>query len=59
MLTHYLFRELLRRRKKEKEKKKFTLLMAWRDAKKNLRKKNFCLLVLFCPFTAHLKSERT
>ena len=37
MLTHYLFRELLRRRKKEKEKKKLTLLMAWRDAKKNLR----------------------
>lgn len=37
MLTHYLFRELLRRRKKEKEKKKLTLLMAWRGAKKNLR----------------------
>lgn len=37
MLTHYLFRDLLRRRKKEKEKKKLTLLMAWRGAKKNLR----------------------
>lgn len=37
MLTHYLFRDLLRRRKKEKEKKKLTLLMAWRDTKKNLR----------------------
>lgn len=60
MLTHYLFRDLLRRRKKEKEKKKLTLLMAWRDAKQNLRqKKFFCLLVLFWPFTAHLKSERT
>lgn len=37
MLTHYLFRDLLRRRKKEKEKKKLTLLMAWRGVKKNLR----------------------
>lgn len=37
MLTHYLFKDLLRRRKKEKEKKKLTLLMAWRGAKKNLR----------------------
>lgn len=37
MLTHYLFKDLLRRRKKEKEKKKLTLLMAWRGVKKNLR----------------------
>ena len=57
MLTHYLFRDLLRRRKKEK--KKLTLLMAWRGVKKNLRKKIFYTLVLFSPFTAHLKSERT
>ena len=45
MLTHYLFRDLLRRRKKEKEKekekKKLTLLMAWRRVKKNLRQKKF------------------
>lgn len=41
MLTHYLFRDLLRRRKKEKEKKKLTLLMAWRGVKKNLRQKKF------------------
>lgn len=54
MLTHYLFRDLLRRRKKEKEKKKLTLLMAWRDAKKNLRKKNFLpagsVFALYRPF---------
>lgn len=54
MLTHYLFRDLLRRRKKEKEKKKLTLLMAWRGAKKNLRKKNFLhtgsVFALYRPF---------
>lgn len=53
MLTHYLFKDLLRRRKKEKEKKKLTLLMAWRGVKKNLRKKNFpagSVFALYCPF---------
>lgn len=41
MLTHYLFRDLLRRRKKEKEKKKVTLIVARPAAKNNLRQKFF------------------
>lgn len=53
MLTHYLFKDLLRRRKKEKEKKKLTLLMAWLCIKKNLRKKIFpvgSVFALYRPF---------